>query len=157
MESAVQNQSAWIVWQLDGRGCGQGIHRRGEHESPSSPHSSLGALSVEQAGSGVGEKLCVCLCVTLFEPAWEFNVVISRYVFLTNRSSRQTWAVYSGGGAQLLPSRQNRIGCDVDPAPPDYVNGPQGILPTLPITTLRVACVRACVCVQALFNCLVNM
>ena len=59
-------------------------------------------------------KVCVCVCVTLFEPAREFNVVISCYVFLTNRSSRPTWAVYSGGGAQLLPSRQNRIGCDVD-------------------------------------------
>ena len=38
-------------------------------------------------------KVCVCVCVTLFEPAREFNVVISCYVFLTNRSSRPPWAV----------------------------------------------------------------
>ena len=80
-------------------------------------------------------------------PAQEFNVVISCYVFLTNRSSRPTWAVPLREGALSYSSRQNRIGCEstLTRRPPLTGHREFSQLSRLPLCVVR-ACVPVCVC-----------
>ena len=97
-EQNVKLQSAVLhEWLLDGRGCGQRIHRRRENESPNSSHTrSPGAKKRGTSRIRSGWKT-PSRCVSSSSACMRVQCR-SCYVFLTNHISRPTCAVPLGEG-----------------------------------------------------------